>query len=156
VLLKIIPKNLKIICEPGRYIVGNSGLLITKVLFHKDVRNKKFLIVDASMTDLIRPSFYGSYHNIVPLKISDLKLQNIDYYDIVGPVCETSDFLGKQRLLPEVQNGQYLVIECAGAYGFAMSSNYNSRLKPAEVLVDKNKVFLIRKRDVYKDLISKE
>jgi len=155
-LLKIIPKDLEIICEPGRYIVGNSGILVTKVLFNKTVRNKKFLIVDASMTDLIRPAFYDAYHNIVPMNIKASKFKVRNLYDIVGPVCETSDFLGKERLLPEICNGEYLVIECAGAYGFAMSSNYNSRLKSAEVLIDKNKHYLVRERDNYKDIVFKE
>jgi diaminopimelate decarboxylase len=156
-LLKIIPKGLKIICEPGRYIVGNSGVLITKVLFTKPVRKKKFLIVDASMTDLIRPAFYDAYHNIQPLVYKTKNgCQDVEVYDIVGPVCETSDFLGKNRPLPKISNGEYLVIECAGAYGFAMSSNYNSRLKSAEVMVDKDKHFLIRKRENYPDLVEKE
>ncbi|MCX7715870.1 MAG: diaminopimelate decarboxylase, partial [Endomicrobia bacterium] len=154
-ILKYIPKELKIICEPGRYIVGNAGILITKVIYHKKIKTKNFLIVDASMTDLIRPSFYGAYHNIIPLKLPiSCKQQTIHSYDIVGPVCETSDFLAKNRQLPDILNGEYLVIETAGAYGFVMSSNYNSRLRAAEVMVDDDKHYLIRKRENYKDLIK--
>lgn len=153
-LLKMIPSNLEVICEPGRYIVGNSGVLIVKVLYHKSVKNKNFIIVDGSMTDLIRPAFYGAYHNIVPVQLNNSK--QFSSYDIVGPVCETSDFLGKNRLLPYVENNKYLVIECAGAYGFAMSSNYNSRLRSCEVMIDGDKYRVVRERETYKDLISKE
>ncbi len=152
-LLKYIPQYLTIICEPGRYIVGNAGILITKVLYHKKVKNKNFLIVDTSMTDLIRPAFYGAYHNIIPLKLNS---NNFKKFDIVGPVCETSDFLGKNMLISDVVNGEYLVIETTGAYGFVMSSNYNSRLRISEVMVDKDKFYLIRKRESYKNLISGE
>ncbi|MCS7231859.1 MAG: diaminopimelate decarboxylase [Elusimicrobiota bacterium] len=155
-LLKYIPKDLTVICEPGRYIVGNAGILVSKVLYHKSLKNKNFLIVDASMTDLIRPSFYGAYHNIIPVKLSDYERLPKKYYDIVGPVCETSDFLGKKRKLPDIPNNEYLVVETAGAYGFVMSSNYNSRLRPAEVMVDKDKFYLIRKAENYEDLIRKE
>jgi diaminopimelate decarboxylase len=153
-LSKYIPEDLTIICEPGRSIVGNSGILICKVLYHKKVRNKNFLIVDASMTDLIRPAFYGAYHNVVPVVISNHR--SLLTCDIVGPVCETSDFLCKNRTIPDVENGEYLVIETVGAYGFVMSSNYNSRLRPAEVMVENNKFYLVRKRDDYKDLVRKE
>lgn len=153
-LIKYIPKELTIICEPGRYLVGNAGVLVTRILYHKKVKNKNFLIVDASMTDLIRPTFYGAYHNIIPLHLTPYTLHQ--HYDIVGPVCETSDFLGKNRQLPELSNDEYLVIETAGAYGFVMSSNYNSRLRPAEVMVDKDNFYLIRERDEFKDLVNKE
>ncbi len=154
-ILNLLPKELTIICEPGRSIVGNAGILICKVLYHKKVKNKNYLIVDASMTDLIRPAFYGAYHNIVPLELNSNN-SNKNYYDIVGPVCETSDFLGKNRLLPDVANGKYLVVETAGAYGFVMSSNYNSRLKPAEVVVNKDEFYLVREKDKLIDLIRKE
>ncbi len=153
-ILTIIPKNLKIICEPGRSIIGDAGVLLCKVLYHKSVKNKNFLIVDASMTDLIRPTFYGAYHNIIPLSLHRNK--NLKHYDIVGPVCETSDFLGKNRILPDVPNGEFLAIETVGAYGFVMSSNYNSRLKAAEVMVDTDNFYLVRERDTLKDLIRKE
>lgn len=155
-LLKHIPEDLTIICEPGRYIVGNAGILVSKVLYHKNVKNKKFLIIDASMTDLIRPAFYDAYHNIIPLNLNLINNSKIKKYEVAGPVCETSDFLGKNIRLPEISNGDYVVIETTGAYGFVMSSNYNSRLKVAEVMVDDNKFYLIRKRDTYQDLINKE
>ena len=153
-LKKIIPKEATIICEPGRSIVGNAGILVCKVLYHKKVKNKNFIIVDASMTDLIRPTFYGAYHNIIPVELVNTKL--LITTDIVGPVCETSDFLAKNRTIIDVDNGGFLVIETTGAYGFVMSSNYNSRLRAAEVIVDKNKFYLIRQREVFSDLIRKE
>ncbi|MCX7941271.1 MAG: diaminopimelate decarboxylase [Endomicrobia bacterium] len=154
-LFEIIPEELTIICEPGRYIVGNAGVLITKVLYHKKVKNKNFLIVDASMTDLIRPAFYGAYHNIVPLSVNREQL-TMNYYDVVGPVCETSDFLGKNRYLPDIPNGEYLVIETVGAYGFVMSSNYNSRCRAAEIMVNGKQHYLIREREDYKDITKNE
>jgi len=153
-LKKIIPKETTIICEPGRSIVGNAGILVCKVLYHKKVKNKNFIIVDASMTDLIRPTFYGAYHNIIPVELVNTK--SLITADIVGPVCETSDFLAKNRTIIDVDNGGFLVIETTGAYGFVMSSNYNSRLRAAEVMVDKNKFYLIRQREVLNDLIRKE
>ena len=153
-LKKIIPKETTIICEPGRSIVGNTGILVCKVLYHKKVKNKNFIIVDASMTDLIRPTFYGAYHNIIPVELVNTK--SLITADIVGPVCETSDFLAKNRTIIDVDNGGFLVIETTGAYGFVMSSNYNSRLRAAEVMVDKNKFYLIRQREVLSDLIRKE
>jgi diaminopimelate decarboxylase len=153
-LKKIIPKETTIICEPGRSIVGNAGILVCKVLYHKKVKNKNFIIVDASMTDLIRPTFYGAYHNIIPVELVNTK--SLITADIVGPVCETSDFLAKNRTIIDVDNGGFLVIETTGAYGFVMSSNYNSRLRAAEVMVDKNKFYLIRQREVLGDLIRKE
>jgi len=154
ILKKIIPKEITIICEPGRSIVGNAGILVCKILYHKKVRNKNFIIVNASMTDLIRPTFYGAYHNIIPVEVVNTK--SLITADIVGPVCETSDFLAKNRTIIDVDNGGLLVIETTGAYGFVMSSNYNSRLRCAEVMVDKNKFYLIRQREVLNDLIRKE
>jgi len=153
-LKKIIPKEITIICEPGRSIVGNAGILLCKVLYHKKVRNKNFLIINASMTDLIRPTFYGAYHNIIPTDFSNQK--TLITTDIVGPVCETSDFLAKNRTIFDVENGGLLVIETTGAYGFVMSSNYNSRLRPAEVMVDKDKYYLVRQRETVNDLVRKE
>lgn len=153
-LKKIIPKETTIICEPGRSIVGNAGILVCKVLYHKKVKNKNFIIVDASMTDLIRPTFYGAYHNIIPVELVNTK--SLITANIVGPVCETSDFLAKNRTIIDVDNGGFLVIETTGAYGFVMSSNYNSRLRAAEVMVNNNKFYLIRQREVLNDLIRKE
>jgi diaminopimelate decarboxylase len=153
-LKKIIPKETTIICEPGRSIVGNAGILVCKVLYHKKVKNKNFIIVDASMTDLIRPTFYGAYHNIIPVELVNTK--SLITANIVGPVCETSDFLAKNRTIIDVDNGGFLVIETTGAYGFVMSSNYNSRLRAAEVMVNNNKFYLIHQREVLNDLIRKE
>jgi len=154
---KIIPllkkTNLKIILEPGRFIVGNAGVLLTQVLYIKDTPFKRFIIVDAAMNDLIRPALYNAYHKIIPLiKKSSSKAEKVD---IVGPICESSDFLGKDRKL-NVEEKDYLAVLGCGAYGFSMSSNYNSRPRAAEVLVDRNKFFLIRERETYNDLIQKE
>jgi len=150
--------GLKIILEPGRFIVGNAGVLLTQVLYIKDTPFKRFIIVDAAMNDLIRPALYGGYHKIVPvrkLQITDYRLQIKKKADVVGSICETSDFLGKDREL-SVEEKDYLAILGCGAYGFSMSSNYNCRPRAAEVLVDKDKVFLIRERETYNDLIRKE
>jgi len=153
-LLKKI--DLKIILEPGRFIVGNAGVLVTKVTYIKDTPQKRFVIVDAAMNDLARPSLYGSYHTIVPLnKKAKSKKRSSKLSDVVGPICESGDFLGKARDL-EVKEGGYLAILGSGAYGFTMSSNYNSRPRSAEVLVKGNRAYLIRERETYKDLVSKE
>ena len=156
---KIIPllKNtgLKIIMEPGRFIAGNAGILVTKVLYIKSTPLKKFVIVDAGMNDLIRPAFYDAYHQILPMYTADRSLQT-EVVDVVGPICESGDFFAKERKMPKVRIGDYLAVMGAGAYGFSMSSNYNSRPRPAEVLVKKSKVRLIRKREVLKDLVRNE
>jgi len=151
-LLKKI--NLKIILEPGRFIVGNAGILVTKILYIKKTPRKKFVIVDSGMNDLIRPALYGAYHQILP--ITNYQLPITDKVDIVGPICESADFFAKDRRIPKVKEGDFLAIMGAGAYGFSMASNYNSRCRPAEVLVKGNKVYLIRKREDYNDLIDKE
>ena len=141
------------IFEPGRYIVGNAGLFLVSVIYRKSSGGKKFLIVDGGMNDLVRPTLYDAYHEIVPVnKASGAKVE----VDVVGPICETGDFLGKERLLPWVPQGGLLAVKCAGAYGYAMSSQYNSRLRAAEVLVDSAKTKLIRKREIYRDLIENE
>jgi len=145
--------NIKIILEPGRSIVGNAGIIAAKVLFNKPGENKKFIIVDAGMNDLIRPSFYDAYHKIIPVKKSGSKKS---LYDIVGPICETGDFLGKSRELPVLKQNDLLGILCAGAYGFSMSSQYNSRCRAAEILVDKSDFKIIRRKETYRDLISHE
>ena len=144
--------GLKIIMEPGRFIVGNAGILLVKVLYIKQTLKKKFIIVDGGMNDLIRPALYSAYHNIWPLA-KNLKTQKAD---VVGPICESGDFLAKERLIAKVKEGDYLAVIGAGAYGFSMSSNYNSRLRAAEVMVSKNKACLIRKRETYADLIRNE
>ncbi len=161
-ILPLIKKrDFKIILEPGRFIAGNAGILAAKVLYIKESYRKQFVIVDAAMNDLIRPSLYNAYHKIVNLsrppqvlgrrsQIKDRKL-----VDVVGPICESGDFLGKSRILDAVA-GDYIAVMSAGAYGFSMSSNYNSRPRPAEVLVDGSKYYLIREREDYKDLVRKE
>ncbi|OGS21114.1 MAG: diaminopimelate decarboxylase [Elusimicrobia bacterium RIFOXYA2_FULL_39_19] len=152
VLPVLKPLNTKIILEPGRYITGNAGALVTKVIYRKAGLHKKFLIVDAGFNDLIRPALYEAYHLILPVN----KSAHSHIADVVGPICETGDFLGKNRRLPLVKQGGLLAVMCAGAYGFAMSSQYNSRRRAAEVLVDKNNFKIVRKRETYEDLISKE
>jgi len=141
--------NLKLILENGRYIVGNSGILLTKVIYHKSVKNKKFLIVNSGMTDLIRPAFYDAYHEIVPAELGKSIKTRVD---VVGPICESSDYLGRNRLLPWNSTDQLLAVLCAGAYCFSMSSQYNSRPRPPEVMVEGNKWKIIRKRETFKDL----
>jgi diaminopimelate decarboxylase len=146
--------NLTLILEPGRSLIGNAGILITKVLYNKQNKSKNFIIVDAGMNDLARPSLYDAYHEISPL------IQNNDRKkitaDIVGPICESTDFLAKDRLIPEMKQNEYLVIQSAGAYCFSMSSNYNSRLKPAEILIKEGAIIPIRKKDSFKDLLLNE
>ena len=157
---KILPllKNtgLKIIMEPGRFIAGNSGILVTKVLFVKKTPLKRFIIIDAGMNDLIRPSLYGAYHEILPLRTTNHEPRTTNRYDIVGPICESGDFFAKDRYMPKVREGDYLAIMSAGAYGFSMSSNYNSRCRAEEVLVVKDRVFAIRKRESCRDLVRNE
>ncbi len=146
----------KIILEPGRFIVANAGVLITKVLYIKKSFKKKFCVVDAGFTELIRPALYSAYHFISPLELTSGE-DEYQEYDIVGPICETTDFLAKSTKLPvSLKEGDFLCIFSCGAYGMSMSSNYNSRRRPPEVLVDKDRFYLIRKRESYKDLIRKE
>ncbi|MFA5101167.1 MAG: diaminopimelate decarboxylase, partial [Candidatus Omnitrophota bacterium] len=146
--------GLKIIMEPGRFIVGNAGMLVTKVLYVKSTPIKKFVIVDAGMNDLIRPALYDAYHSIAPVEIR--KIQAKEKVDVVGPICESGDFLAKERILPRLAPGEYLAIFGTGAYGLSMSSNYNSRRRPAEIMVKGNKTFVIRARESYNDLIRNE
>jgi len=149
----------RIILEPGRFIAGNSGILLTKVLYIKLTQSKNFAIVDAGMNDLARPSLYDAYHEILPVESSYYKGKGsgrIFSYDIVGPICESGDFLGKNRRFIALKEGNYLAIMGSGAYGFSMSSNYNSRPRAAEVMVDGTKARLIRRRESYRDLIRTE
>ena len=157
-VLPILKKTkLKIILEPGRFIVGNSGILVTKVLYIKSTPKKKFVIVDAGMNDLIRPALYDAYHQILPLRTRELENSRTQKkFDVVGPICESADFFAKDRKLYCVEEGDYLAIMGAGAYGFSMSSNYNSRRRAEEALVIKDKVFVIRKRETHIDLIRNE
>jgi diaminopimelate decarboxylase len=142
-----------LILEPGRVIVGNAGILVTKVLYTKEGDEKNFIVVDGAMNDLIRPSLYGSYQRIQPVQRRDRPEWTAD---VVGPICESSDFLAKDRKLPRTEQGDLLAVMSAGAYGFSMSSNYNSRPRAAEVLVAKDKFFVIRRREDYEDLIRGE
>ena len=142
-----------LIFEPGRVIVGNAGVLLGKVLYTKKGQNKSFVITDAAMNDLVRPSLYGSYHLIQPLARRERETQIVD---VVGPICESGDFLAKDRSLPMVRQGDYLVVMSAGAYGFTMSSNYNSRPRAAEVLVHGDRYSIIRDRETWQDLVSLE
>ncbi len=144
VLQKLEGRELELIFEPGRSIVADAGLLLTKVDFLKDNDEHHFAIVDAAMNDLIRPALYGSYHDIIPVAPHTDGIEA--RYDIVGPVCETSDFLGKQRQL-NLKTGDLLAVKTAGAYGFVMSSNFNSRNRPAEVLVSGKQVHVARRRE---------
>lgn len=146
--------GLKIILEPGRFIVGPAGILVTKVLYVKTTPFKKFVIVDAGMNDLIRPALYEAYHQLLPLE--ETKSGEKEVVDVVGPICESADYLAKDRLVRKVNSGEYLAAMGAGAYGFSMASNYNSRRRPAEVLVKGNRAFLIRRRESFLDLIRDE
>ena len=142
-----------LILEPGRVIVGNAGILVTRVLYTKMGKEKNFVISDAAMNDLIRPSLYGSYQRIQPVKKTD-KPEVIA--DVVGPICESGDFLAKDRKIPMAESGDLLAVMSAGAYGFSMSSNYNSRPRAAEVLVTQDRFQVIREREDYEDLIRGE
>ena len=142
-----------LILEPGRVIVGNAGVLVAKVLYTKENEEKRFIIVDAGMNDLVRPSYYGSYHQILP--VVEEKREEI-VADVVGPICESSDFLAKGRKIPNLRSGDLIAVMSAGAYGFSMSTNYNSRPRVPEVLVRDDKMFVIRQREDYEDLIHKE
>lgn len=146
-------RELTIIMEPGRSITGNAGILVTKVLYLKNTKKKRFLIVDAGMNDLVRPSFYDAYHHIMPVVKS---LRKTIIADVVGPICESGDFLAKDRELKAVKPGEFLSVMSAGAYGFSMSSNYNSRPKAAEVLVKGKEHSLVRRRETYNDLLRGE
>jgi len=147
--------KLTLVMEPGRVIVGNAGILVTKALYEKVGEAKRFIIVDAAMNDLIRPSLYSAYHEIRP--VSESLLQRPKHLvDVVGPVCESGDFLAKDRTLPEVRPGDLLAVMSAGAYGFVMASNYNSRPRVPEVLVNKAEIHVIKARETYEDLIKGE
>lgn len=147
--------DVTLIMEPGRVIVGNAGILVTKVLYMKEGESKKFVIVDAAMNDLIRPSLYGAYHEIRPLSEAVLQ-RGRHQVDVVGPVCESGDFLAKDRSLPDVRPGEVLAVMSAGAYGFVMSSNYNSRPRVPEALVKDGEIHVIRARESYDDLVKGE
>jgi diaminopimelate decarboxylase len=156
--------GIRILVEPGRFLTGNAGVLLTRVRYIKQTSSKKFAIVDAGMNDLIRPALYQSYHQIVPCRVSAAAdadpststSKSLEKIDIVGPVCESGDFFALDRDMPEVREGDLLAIMSAGAYGFVMASNYNSRPLPAEALVRGGEVALIRKRQTWEDLVRDE
>jgi diaminopimelate decarboxylase len=148
------PLGLRILLEPGRFMVGNAGVLLTKVLYEKAGNAKNFVIVDAGMNDLIRPTLYEGWHQIVPAEAPTTA--ETHKADIVGPICETGDFLAQDRDLPPVKRGDVLAVMSAGAYGFTMASNYNTRPLAAEVLVDGKKAHLVRERQTLEDIVRGE
>lgn len=159
-------KDLKLILEPGKSISANAGILLTRVLYTKQGGSKKFAIVDAGMNDLIRPSLYDAFHFIWPAEVpppflpatrsGGLQMEGCEVVDVVGPICEGADFLAKDRPLPPLQRGDLVAVFSAGAYGFAMSSNYNGRCRAPEVLVDGDRFSVIRRRECYQDLVALE
>ena len=154
-ILPLLEKtNFTIIFEPGRLIIGNAGILVTKVLYTKANEGKRFVIVDAGMNDLARPSLYGSYQGILPINKENSRPKIVA--DIVGPICESGDFLAKDRTVPEFAQGEGLAVMSAGAYGFSMSSNYNSRPRVPEILVKGEEYFVIRRRESREDLVRGE
>src|SRR5262249_30735404 len=148
--------GLTFVCEPGRFIVGNAGVLLTRALYRKRNGTKKFVVVDAAMNDLIRPSLYDAYHEIRPVREPRKANGEPEVVDVVGPICESGDFLAHDRTLPPVASGDLLAVMSAGAYGFAMASNYNARPRPAEVLVAGSTHRLVRRRETYEDLVRAE
>ena len=152
VLPTVADTGLKLVMEPGRFIVGNAAVLLAEVLYRKHSGGKEYVVADAGMTELLRPSHYGAYHRILAMRLRDEK-QTVD---VVGPICESGDFLALDRELDDVQPGDFLVVCDVGAYGYAMASNYNSRLRPAEVLVDGDRYAVITAREDYDDLIRRE
>ncbi len=159
-------KDLALILEPGKSISANAGILLTRVLYTKQGGSKKFVIVDAGMNDLIRPSLYDAFHFVWPAQVEphlvptarskDLMMEGCETVDVVGPICEGADFFAKDRSMPPVQRGDLLAIFTAGAYGFTMSSNYNARPRAPEVLVNGDRFHVIRRRETYADLVAPE
>ena len=153
--LLIKKSGMKLILEPGRFLVGPAGSLITEVLYKKNRGEKIFIIADAGMNDLIRPSLYGAFHQIKKLK-EPYNKDSLEVVDVVGPICESGDFFAKDRKLPPIKEGEYLAIMDAGAYGFSMSSSYNAQPRPSEVLIKDDRWWIIRERETYPDLIRGE
>ncbi len=145
-------EDYRLVLEPGRYIVGNAGLLLSRVLYRKANREKRFVIVDAAMNDFMRPALYQAYHEVLPVR----QQEPSSVADVVGPVCESGDFFAKDRPLPEVRQGDWLAVMNAGAYGFVLASNYNSRPRPAEVLVEGEEFRVVRRRESFGDLVGLE
>ncbi|MBP8606332.1 MAG: diaminopimelate decarboxylase [Phycisphaerae bacterium] len=162
----LMEKSLKLILEPGKSIIANAAILLTQTLYKKTGGQKTFVIVDAGMNDLIRPCLYEAFHFIWPVQVDDkfvpekrskdMEMSGTEIVDIVGPICESTDYFAKDRALPPVKRGDLIAIFTAGAYGFSMASNYNARLLPAEVLVDGDTFSVIRKRQTYDDLVALE
>lgn len=146
--------GLRIIIEPGRVLVGNAGIFVTRILYVKETDVKRFIVVDGAMNDLIRPVLYEAYHEIQPVIRRDSG--KLLMGDVVGPVCESGDFLARERELPEAEPGDLLAVMSAGAYGFVMASNYNSRPRVPELLVNGAQVHVIRERDSFEDIIRNE
>jgi diaminopimelate decarboxylase len=152
--------------EPGRVVVGNAGILVSQVIFTKKSGDKRFLIQDAAMNDLIRPSLYEAFHRIWPVHVAEglacppenyeSEIPGTETWDIVGPVCESGDFLAKDRHLPRLATGDLLATFSAGAYGMVMASNYNTRPRAAEILVSGDKAQLVRRRETFEDLVGPE
>lgn len=145
-------ENLTLLIEPGRSIAGNAGILLTEVLYHKGNDEKNFVVVDAAMNDLARPSLYGSFHGVVPVRQGCVEIQA----DVVGPICETGDFIARDRPVPAAESGDLIAVLSAGAYGFTMASNYNTRPRGAEVLVDGDRYDVVRRRETVDQLLELE
>jgi diaminopimelate decarboxylase len=149
----VAPTGLRLVLEPGRFVVGPAGVLVTRVLYRKEGGGKRFIITDAGMNDLLRPSHYSGYHGIDPVESTGREVRHVD---VVGPICETGDFLALDRELEVPEPGELLAIHTVGAYGFSMASTYNQRPRPAEVLVDGGEARLVRRRETLEDLIAAE
>jgi diaminopimelate decarboxylase len=145
-----LSQSVKLILEPGRFIACNSAVLVSKILYIKKTPYKNFLILDSGMNDLMRPSLYGAYHDIIPLVRSGTQ----DKFDVVGPVCETTCTFGEGRVMGAVKQGDFVAILNAGAYGAVMANNYNTRLKPAQIMLNKGEVRVLKKRETYEDIIE--
>lgn len=154
VVPRVKASGLRLLMEPGRSLVGEAGILLMRVQYVKRTEAKTFVIVDGGMSELIRPSHYGGYHQIEP--VADPTERDRGVVDVVGPICETGDFLALDREMPMPEQGDLLAVRTAGAYGFAMASNYNGRRRPAEVIVDGDQVHLARRRETFEDLIRGE
>lgn len=153
ILPRIRRTGLRLLMEPGRFIVGQAGVLVTRVLYLKDGGGKRFVITDAGMNDLLRPSHYSGYHAVEPVESTGRKGMRVD---VVGPICETGDFLALDREIEEVEPGELLVLRTTGAYGFSMSSTYNQRPRPAEIMVRGSEATLVRRRETLEDLVAAE
>jgi diaminopimelate decarboxylase len=156
-------RGYRVAIEPGRYIAGNAGVLLGRVLYRKTSGSKSFVITDVGMNDLLRPSLYGAYHFVWPAtgdgpisRDRDVEVPDGETVDVVGPVCESGDFVARDRLLPPTKRGDLVAIYTAGAYAFSMASNYNNRPRPAEVFVDGDQHTLVRRRETYDDLVAGE